>query len=104
MSNPFLKTEGFRGGELVVVVAGSRNSKTVYNILGAERRGDRSDSVVNFRRLKSREPIKRGDIIEDVQTGKYEFVTANGFYAFAEGLPAESLKQLPQVNEVLRPE
>ena len=86
------------------VYAGRQRPNTLNHIiLGAERRGDRSDSVT-VRQLRSREPVKRGDIIEDVQTGKYEFVTANGFYAFAEGLPAESLKQLPQVNEVLRPE
>lgn len=56
------------------------------------------------RRLESHEVVSYGDIVEDVQAGDNSRVEKGSFYGSLVGLTAAQVKQLPQVNEVIREE
>lgn len=58
-------------------------------------------SVHPYRSLQGHEVIRRGDIIEDINTGKQERV-AGSYYNFLAGHKASEARELPGVFDVRR--
>lgn len=54
-----------------------------------------------YRSLKDHEVVRRGDIVEDITTGKQERV-AEGYYNFLTGHRASEARELPGVFDVRR--
>jgi hypothetical protein len=55
-----------------------------------------------FRSLKDNETVRRGDLIEDIQHGDIAPVKRGKFYAMVQGFKAGSVRQMPNVNDILR--
>lgn len=56
------------------------------------------------RPLDRHEQLRYGDIIEDIVAGDRSRAEKGSFYGSLVGLTAAQVKQLPQVNEVIREE
>lgn len=55
-----------------------------------------------YRSLRNDEVVQRGDLIEDIQGGDVAPVQRGNFYAMVRGFKAGSVREMPNVNDILR--
>lgn len=66
--------------------------------------GKRVRANIRSRRLDPYEKLRYGDIVEDLEAGDRSRAEKGSFYGSLVGTPIYQIKQLPQVNEVIREE
>lgn len=54
-----------------------------------------------YRSLQGHEVIRKGDLVEDVRSGRREHI-GKGFYGFLSGCKANEARELPGVYDVVR--